>query len=211
MWLYVSPRTSYWGPRLRLGAALEITLLELGLAKPFGLVEAAAVPIVAAWTSRPNHNTLVFMFAGLAPRTTIAFGLLVVTLSFSAACSHAHPRPLSDWTGPGSFLVTDEEIRASGATTAWEALRRTVPMVHLRESRGAPARIQRRGTASLYSDDQPRVFVDEVPIYDLKLFASMPASEIATIEVLNGLDAATRYGGISTSGAIVIRTKKTIR
>lgn len=130
-------------------------------------------------------------------------------LTVAVTCSHG-PRPISGWTDAGSFVVTEERIRASGATTAWDALRRTVPMVHLRESRGAPARIQRRGSASIYGDDQPRVFVDDVRVHDLKQLASMPASDIATIEVLSGLDAATRFGGVSTSGAILIRTKHAI-
>src|SRR2546422_9792348 len=30
MWLYVSRGTGYWGPPLRLGAAAEITLIQLG-------------------------------------------------------------------------------------------------------------------------------------------------------------------------------------
>lgn len=145
----------------------------------------------------------------LTRRTAMAGGLLGLTLW--SACSHgARSGSSSDWASSGSFVVTEEKIRASGATTAWDAIRRTVPMVHLRESRGQPARLQRRGTSSLYLDDQPRVFVDEVQIRDLKQLASMPASDIATIEVLNGLDATTRYGGISTSGAILIRTKKVI-
>src|SRR5438128_275112 len=143
------------------------------------------------------------MVVGFDHRRTAVFGLLGLTI---IACSHA-PRPDSTLIGPGGFLVTEEKIRASGATTAWEALRRTVPMVQFRESRGGPSRIQRRGTASLYLDDQPRVFVDQVRLLDLKILASMPAADIATIEVLNGLDATTYYGGLSTSGAIVIHNK----
>ncbi len=144
------------------------------------------------------------MAAGLDSRRTAVARLL--GLSIFLACSHA-PRPDSTLTGPGRFLVTEEKIRASGATTAWEALRRTVPMVQFRENRGAPSRIQRRGTASIYLDDEPRVFVDHVLLLDLKILASMPASDIGSIEVLNGIDATTYYGGLSTSGAIVIHTK----
>ena len=107
---------------------------------------------------------------------------------------------------PGS-LITQEAIAASGAKTAWDALKRTVPYVHLRESRGRPARITRRGPASIYLDDQVRLMVDNVRVYDVQLLDQIPASDILTIEVLSGLDATTRYGGASTAGLIIIHTR----
>src|SRR6266545_1488461 len=61
---------------------------------------------------------------------------------------------------PGA-VITQERIAASGAKTAWDAIRLAVPNVQLRESRGKAARIQRRGRASIYLDDQVRVIVDK--------------------------------------------------
>ena len=104
-------------------------------------------------------------------------------------------------------VITAEAIAASGAKTAWEALRLTVPNVQLRESRGKPARITRRGKASIYLDDQTRVIIDNVRLSDIRTLEQMAASDILTIEVLSGLDATTYYGGTSTSGVIVIKTK----
>ena len=49
--------------------------------------------------------------------------------------------------------------------------------------------------------------VDNVRVYDVQLLDQIPASDIVTIEVLSGLDATTRYGGASTAGLIIIRTK----
>jgi len=111
----------------------------------------------------------------------------------------APPRPAS--------LITQEAIAASGAKTAWDALKRTVPYVHLRENRGRPARITRRGPASIYLDDQVRLMVDNVRVYDVQLLDQIPASDIVTIELLSGLEATTRYGATSTAGLIIIRTK----
>ena len=105
-------------------------------------------------------------------------------------------------------LVTREKIAASGAKTAWDALRLTVPNIRLRESRGKAAKIQRRGRASIYLDDQVRVIVDNVRLEDLQLLQQMPASDIVTIQVFTGLDATTYYGGTSTSGVIVITTNR---
>ena len=105
----------------------------------------------------------------------------------------------------GTF-ITQERIAASGAKTAWDAIRLTVPNVRLRESRGQPAKIQRRGRASIYLDDQVGVIIDNVRIYDLQMLQQMPAADILTIQLLTGLDATTYYGGTSTSGVIVITT-----
>ena len=103
-------------------------------------------------------------------------------------------------------VITAEAIARSGAKTAWDALRLTVPNVQLREVRSQPARIQRRGRASIYQDDQVRVVLDHVHIDDLEVLRQVAASDILTIEILNGLDATTHYGASSTSGVIVITT-----
>ncbi|PYO44822.1 MAG: hypothetical protein DMD33_01695 [Gemmatimonadetes bacterium] len=104
-------------------------------------------------------------------------------------------------------VITAEAIAASGAKTAWDALRLTVPNLQLRESDGRPTRIQRRGRASIYLDDQVRLMVDNVRVYDIAVLVQIPAADVRTIEVLNGLDATTYYGASSTSGVIIIRTK----
>src|SRR5437762_11955205 len=114
----------------------------------------------------------------------------------ATAGSAAAPFPSS------SSLITQEAIAASGAKTAWDALKRTVPYVHLRENRGRPARITRRGPASIYLDDQVRLMVDNVRVYDVQLLDQIPASDIATIELLSGLEATTRYGATPTAGLI---------
>jgi outer membrane receptor for ferrienterochelin and colicin len=103
-------------------------------------------------------------------------------------------------------VITADAIAASGARTAWDAVRFTVPNVQLREVRGQPARIQRRGRASIYQADQVRVLLDHVPVDDLQVLKQVPASDILTIEVLTGLDATTHYGAGSTTGVIVITT-----
>jgi outer membrane cobalamin receptor len=106
----------------------------------------------------------------------------------------------------GARVITADAIAASGAKTGWDAVRLTVPNVQLREVRGQPARIQRRGRASLYQDDQVRVILDHVPIDDLQVLKQVAAADILTIEILTGLDATTHYGATSTSGVIVITT-----
>ena len=135
-------------------------------------------------------------------RCTAAWPLLLVISACGVARSGRTGGPPS-----AARVVTAEQIAASGAKNAWEAVRLTVPNVQLREtSRGEPARIQRRGRASIYLDDQVRVILDHVRIYDLQLLREVAATEILTIELFTGLDATTYYGASSTSGLIVITT-----
>jgi outer membrane receptor for ferrienterochelin and colicin len=124
------------------------------------------------------------------------------------ACACSKGGVASDVPPQHGLVITQERIAASGAKTAWDALRLTVPNVHLRESRGRAARIERRGRASIFLDDQVRVFVDNVRVQDIQALQQMPAGDIFTIQVLTGLDATTYYGGTSTSGAIIITTTR---
>jgi len=119
--------------------------------------------------------------------------LVWIGLVSTAGCGGARAG-IEDTNAPsGARLITADAIAKSGAKTAWDAVRLTVPNVQLREVRGEPARIQRRGRASLYQDDQVRVILDHVPIEDLQVLKQVAAVDILTIE-------------ISTSGAIVITT-----
>ena len=127
-----------------------------------------------------------------------------VVLLLLSACGGGQPS--GDLAPKGGTTITQQRIAASGARTAWDAVRLTVPNVQLRESRGGAARIQRRGRASIYLDDQVRVILDRVPLEDVQVLQQIPATDILTIEVLNGLDATTYYGGKSTSGVIIIST-----
>src|SRR5437016_9064345 len=135
------------------------------------------------------------------------FWVLGAGLASAAGCGGARGEIEQSSTPSAGTVVTAEEIANSGAKTAWDALRMTVPNIQLRESRGKPARIQRRGRASIYLDDQVRVIVDHMRLHDLQLLQSIAATDILTIQVFNGIDATTYYGGTSTSGVIVITTK----
>lgn len=130
----------------------------------------------------------------------------VALLLLAAALAGCSRRPPPAAEPPSGTVITQERIAASGAKTAWDALRLTVPNLQLRETRGNAARIHRRGRASLYLDDQVRVVLDDVRLEDVRVLQQIAAADIFTIRVLSGLDATTYYGGTSTSGVIVITT-----
>jgi outer membrane receptor for ferrienterochelin and colicin len=107
-------------------------------------------------------------------------------------------------------VITAEQVQKSGARTVWEALQLTVPNVSFRGTTqtgsGENLRIRRRGRSSLYLNDDPRVFIDRVRIVDLSVLEGMPASDIATIVVLSGLDGTTYYGTNAGNGVVLIFT-----
>jgi hypothetical protein len=134
------------------------------------------------------------------------FWLLAIGLAGAAGCGGARGGIDQASTPTPGKVITADAIAASGARTAWDAVRLTVPNVHLRERRGRASGLERRGQASIYLDDQVRVILDNARIYDLQVLQQVAAADILTIEVLTGLDATTRYGASSTAGALVITT-----
>ena len=131
---------------------------------------------------------------------------IVALLLLPLACGGGQPS--RELAPQGGTVITQQRIAASGARTAWDAVRLTVPNVQLRESRGQAARIQRRGRASIYLDDQVRVILDHVRLEDVQVLQQIAAADILTIQVLNGMDATTYYGAASTSGVIIITTNR---
>jgi outer membrane receptor protein involved in Fe transport len=59
----------------------------------------------------------------------------------------------------------------------------------------------------VYLDDQVQVFMDGLRIFEFQVLDNTPASDIARIEVLTGLDATTRYGTNAADGVILIYTR----
>lgn len=109
---------------------------------------------------------------------------------------------------PPANVVFGDAIAASGAKTAWDAIRLTVRHVEMIEAGGQPSRIRRRGHASLDLNDDVVVILDDVRLTDLRSLQSIPAEDVLIIEYLDPRDA-TSYGGASSpSGVIAITTKK---
>ena len=107
----------------------------------------------------------------------------------------------------GRRVISADAIERSGARTAWEALQRTVPFFTFNDNnRGGTSRIEHRGRSSIVLRDQPIILIDGVELNDFGSLISMPASDIAEIEVLSGIDATTYYGTGASKGVIRIRT-----
>jgi len=134
--------------------------------------------------------------------------LVSVALGVSVACARAAERTHADLERPGEDLITEEEITATGASTAWEALRRTAPYLNMSErGNGQPALMRRRGKSSIILNDAPIVLLDGVRMPDFRNLASIPAHTIDHMVIIRGIDATTYYGTNAVGGVVLIRTK----
>jgi TonB-dependent starch-binding outer membrane protein SusC len=125
-----------------------------------------------------------------------------------AACATATGRSGAIKSAPGEVVISADQIRESGATTAWEVIRRTAPHFNLTDGpSGEPSRMKRRGRSTLYLDDTPAVFLDGVRVSDFRTLAQIPAHTISSITILSGIEGSTRYGTNAGNGVILIHTK----
>ena len=130
---------------------------------------------------------------------------IVVALAFPACVFHSTGTRSED--RQGERVVTAEQVRATGATTAWEVMKRTLRGISFNDDRqGNPKRLSVRGSSSIHLADQPSIFIDGVRVTDFRRLDQMPASDIAEIRYLDGLTGTTRYGTNSGDGVILIYT-----
>ncbi|HET9708568.1 MAG TPA: Plug domain-containing protein [Gemmatimonadales bacterium] len=129
-------------------------------------------------------------------------------LAFLSACAHMHGTHDTVPSSGDRIFITQEQIARSGASNAWEALKRNAPQLTYREGRnGQPTVLERRGRSSFVLNDAPLLFVDGVQFPDFRNLQSIPAAQLASIEILDGVDGTTYYGTGAEGGVILIRTK----
>jgi hypothetical protein len=131
-------------------------------------------------------------------------GLSLLLLSL-VACSNAtsHRPPYRDRS-----VMTASDIRKTGAKTALEAVRLVAPRVFGTNNGERNSTSGPRGRSTFLLTDDPMVFLDGVQVADVSELADMPASDIASIRVMNGIDSSIRFGTGGGNGAILIRTKR---
>lgn len=113
------------------------------------------------------------------------------------ACSH--PR-----LGPGeasnSQLITEDEIEASHAATAYEAIQKL---------RGNF--LSYRGETSFNqntSQPYPTVYLDGQEFGPISTLRNLPASQIATIRLYRSWEATTKFGTGNMGGVIAVTTRQ---
>jgi hypothetical protein len=123
--------------------------------------------------------------------------VLALTLAVAVGCSH--PK-----LGPGeafnSQVITEDEIIASRATTAYEAIHK------LRANF-----LTNRGETSLnksQSNPYPTVYLDGQEFGPISTLGSIPAEQISMIRMYRVSEANAKYGSHNPSGVIAIFTKQ---
>lgn len=131
----------------------------------------------------------------------VAAAWLLAACGSHAAREEARPSQLS-----GQY-VTAEQIRATGASSAWEALKYTVRTHRFTDYHGVPTRIQSdRGQGSMVLREDPLVFLDGARLTDITILRMIPANNLYSIQVLTGPDATTYYGTSAVAGVILLET-----
>lgn len=141
------------------------------------------------------------------PTVRSAFASVVLLMGLPA-CATFGTRLPND-ADPGGKVITAEMIERSGATDAWEALRRNSTHLTFRENaRGQPTSLTYRGRSSIHLSAAPLVMLDGIRVSDFTILHNIPAPTIAVIRVLTGLEGTKYYGTGGGNGVIVIQTKQ---
>ena len=108
-----------------------------------------------------------------------------------------------------AHVITAEAIERSGAIDAWEAIKRLSTMARATESYdGQPERLHpRRGHGSLYLRDDPVVYIDGVPLSDIRALRQIGAADIDNIEEMGSVEATAYFGTNSNAGVILIHSR----
>lgn len=108
-----------------------------------------------------------------------------------------------------AHVITSEDIARCGATDAWEVLKRLSTTARTTEAYdGEPQRLQpKRGHGSLYLQDDLMVYVDGVPLSDLRFLRQIGADDVDSIEEMGSVEATAYYGTNSNAGVILIHSR----
>jgi hypothetical protein len=111
---------------------------------------------------------------------------------------------------PGK-VITEEMIEGYSVSNAWEVLRKSGRYLTSRDDGpggGTSVRSKRGKTSMLLtSSDVPRVIVDGTVLTDLRHLRDIPASSIAWIQLLDGMQGTLFEGTNSGAGVIIIVSK----
>jgi len=136
--------------------------------------------------------------------------LVLIPLCIAAGCKTGgtHPESPKD-EAYHAHVITAEAIQRSGATDAWEVLKRLSTTARATEAYdGEPERLHpKRGHGSLVLRDDPVVYVDGVPLSDIRALRQIGASDIDNIEEMGSIEATAYFGTNSNAGVILIHSK----
>jgi hypothetical protein len=143
-------------------------------------------------------------------RPLVLVAALVCTLVAVPACTGATGgRGTDDSEIPGGMMITREQIQASNARHALEALERARTHLVLSGSGrdGGRGGIVHRGVDSMVRDGQVLIVINGAPVRGAAdILIDIPAEAIAYIKVVSAREATPRYGTMAGNGMIYVRT-----
>ncbi len=101
--------------------------------------------------------------------------------------------------GRQNQVITEEEIVASAAVNAYDAIKKL--RANFLSYRG-------RTTLMNTSSPEPTVYLDENPFGPLSSLRNIPAAQVAQIRLFRSWEATTRYGNGNMGGVIEITTRQ---
>lgn len=123
------------------------------------------------------------------------FVLFILAALVACASPRVAPR-----RGPDPQLITEEEVVASLATTAYEVIRSLRP--NFLSYRGETSFDRRT------SRPYPNVYVDDQVFGTIGVLQSIPASDVSSIRLYRSAEAVTRFGTGNAGGVIAISTRR---
>jgi outer membrane cobalamin receptor len=152
-------------------------------------IAAAATPILCLSTGCAHANAM---------RVDSLVGKWIVScLLLALGC--APPRSSSPGS-PDPQVITEEQVEASQAATAYEVIQK------LRANF-----LSYRGETSLNRNNSqpfPTVYVDGMEFGQLASLRTIPASQISTIRLYRSWEATTKFGSGNMGGVIAITTRR---
>lgn len=113
------------------------------------------------------------------------------------ACTSAQRLPARQGADPQ--LITEEEVVASLATTAYEVIRNLRP--NFLSYRGETSFDRRT------SRPYPNVYVDDQAFGSISVLHSIPAADVSSVRLYRSWEAMTKYGTGNAGGVIAISTR----
>ncbi len=126
-------------------------------------------------------------------RVFLVSGLLVAT--FGCAPTQTVSR-----RGQDNQLITEEEIEASRAPTAYDVVQKL--RANFLSNRGETSFDKRK------SQPYPTVYVDGQEFGPLSSLRTIPASQVATIRLYRSWEATTKFGTGNMGGVIAVTTRQ---
>lgn len=122
--------------------------------------------------------------------------LLIAGVVFASGCAS---RQASDQTEYNSAQITEAEIDASGAATAYDAVKKL---------RGNFLASRGRTSIREPSVSEPNVYVDEQYFGPLKSLRSIPAAQVGLIRLYRAWEVQSKYGTNNLGGVIAVTTRQ---